>query len=263
MVWLFEVFAWIVLQCSNSLLLVGRCTAHNFCWIIRHHRVTTFRPWLQHVSSSMFRPEPAAKTPLLQSACNEWAALRANVILMKLASRLRFVQRRDAAPMRCGNVPAMRRQCNCDTAAQTVMPPRRNRRRNWRRNRRRNRRLSNKLHEPDDACICMYSLLISVIYRYSWMKYRKVHAVWWCRYETQYRQIHSDMHSDMKCISVCIQFISEWIQAWNTGRYIQIHQDTHSSRSAYLHVSGLNVLKIHSDTNKIHLRRFLDTHKYI
>ncbi len=37
----------------------------------------------------------------------------------------------------------------------------------------------------------------------------------------------------------------------------------HSSRRSYLHVSCLNVLKIHSDINKIHLRGFLDTYKYM
>jgi hypothetical protein len=49
---------------------------------------------------------------------------------MKSASRLHFVQRRDAAPMRCGDAMAMRRRCDCNATAQTAMQPRRNRRRN-------------------------------------------------------------------------------------------------------------------------------------
>ena len=55
-------------------------------------------------------PEPAAEfaeAPLLLR--NESAAAPlANVILMKSTSRLHFVQRRDAAPMRCGDAMAMR-----------------------------------------------------------------------------------------------------------------------------------------------------------
>ena len=75
------------------------------------------------MSSSSLRPEPAVvEAPLLQSAYNESAAPLAYVILMKSACRLRFVQRRDAAAMRCG-CNAMRR---CDGDA-TAMRPRRRR----------------------------------------------------------------------------------------------------------------------------------------
>ena len=53
------------------------------------------------MSSSSLRPEPAVvEAPLLQSVYNQSAAPLAYVILMKLASRLRFVLRCDAATMR-------------------------------------------------------------------------------------------------------------------------------------------------------------------
>ena len=79
------------------------------------------------MSSSSLRPEPAVvEAPLLQSAYNESAAPLAYVILMKSACRLRFVQRRDAAAMRCGcnAMAAAMRRCDGDA---TAMRPRRRR----------------------------------------------------------------------------------------------------------------------------------------
>ena len=85
------------------------------------------------MSSSSLRPEPAVvEAPLLQSAYNESAAPLAYVILMKSACRLRFVQRRDAAAMRCGcnamrrcdgDATAMRRRCDRADGDATAQKP--------------------------------------------------------------------------------------------------------------------------------------------
>jgi len=85
------------------------------------------------MSSSSLRPEPAVvEAPLLQSAYNESAAPLAYVILMKSACRLRFVQRRDAAAMRCGcnamrrcdgDATAMRRRCDRADGNSTAQKP--------------------------------------------------------------------------------------------------------------------------------------------
>jgi len=85
------------------------------------------------MSSSSLRPEPAVvEAPLLQSAYNESAAPLAYVILMKSACRLRFVQRRDAAAMRCGcnamrrcdgDATAMRRRCDRADGGATAQKP--------------------------------------------------------------------------------------------------------------------------------------------
>ena len=85
------------------------------------------------MSSSSLRPEPAVVVaPLLQSAYNESAAPLAYVILMKSACRLRFVQRRDAAAMRCGcnamrrcdgDATAMRRRCDRADGDATAQKP--------------------------------------------------------------------------------------------------------------------------------------------
>ena len=85
------------------------------------------------MSSSSLRPEPAVvEAPLLQSVYNESAAPLAYVILMKSASRLRFVQRCDAAAMRCGcdamrrcdgDATAMRRRCDRADGDATAQKP--------------------------------------------------------------------------------------------------------------------------------------------
>ena len=85
------------------------------------------------MSSSSLRPEPAVvEAPLLQSAYNESAAPLAYVILMKSACRLRFVQRRDTAAMRCGcnamrrcdgDATAMRRRCDRADGDATAQKP--------------------------------------------------------------------------------------------------------------------------------------------
>ncbi len=114
------------MQCFDSLLPVGRCTAERplitFAGSSSHNLSTMTSTC---VLSSTIRPEPAAQDPRLQSACNESAAPLANVILMK-SPAFRAATRCGADAMRrCdGDVTAMRprrRRCNrAGTGAETA-----------------------------------------------------------------------------------------------------------------------------------------------
>ncbi len=123
------------MQCFSMYSSSDGAPLITFAGSSSHNLSTMFSSTFRCVSSSILRPEPAAEAPHLQSACNESTAPLKNVIPMKLASRLRFVQRRDAAPMRCGDATAMPRRCDrntwhCDgdAIAQMAIQPNRNRR---------------------------------------------------------------------------------------------------------------------------------------
>jgi hypothetical protein len=107
-------------QCFNTILLFGWGTADNICCIIESQSdniccIIESQDKYPHRRSAQ---APEGQSPLLRlhffRVQRVGTAPQANVIVMKSTSRLHFVQRRDAAPMHCGDAMTMRWSCGGD-----------------------------------------------------------------------------------------------------------------------------------------------------